>query len=82
LKDMRPTERACKDMADVCELAHKRTVRECRKKRIIVDCKSSMMCGDNDRHRTDGEDDDVHYTSDAQDIFNRHYDNICAITGI
>ena len=78
---MTKKERACKDMADVCALAHERTVRECRKLRIQVDCNSSMKCGDNDRHRGD-EDDDVHYTSDAQEIFDRHYDHICEVTGI
>ena len=69
-----------KDMADVCELAHKRTVRECKKFGVQVDCTSSMLCGDNDNHRDD--DPFVHYTSDAQIVFDKHYNLICEITGI
>lgn len=66
-------------MADICELAHKRTVRECNKKKIKVDCNSSMLCGDNDVHRTDEENGD-HYTTDAQEIFDKHYDYIYEVT--
>lgn len=68
-------------MADVCELAHKRTVRECNKLGIKYDCTSSMLCGDNDAHRDD-EASGTHYTADAQDIFDRHYDHITNVTGL
>lgn len=77
---MTKSEKACKDMADVCALAHKRTVKECNQKSIEVNCNSSINCGDNDRHRTD--DDDVHYTIESQAIFDKHYDYICSVTGI
>ncbi len=81
---MKPTksEAKCKDMADVCELAHKRTVRECKRIGILVDCVSSMMCGDNSRHIMDGQDDDVHYTTESQEVFDKHYDYICSVTGL
>lgn len=78
---MTPSEKRCEDMADVCELAHKRTVRECKEKSLRVDCNSSMLCGNNDNHRDDSELGD-HYTSDAQAIFDRHYEHICEVIGI
>lgn len=78
---MTKLEKQCETMADVCELAHKRTVRECRKLKIKVDCISSMLCGDNDNHREDNEVGD-HYTLEAQEIFDKHYDKICNATGL
>lgn len=59
-------------MSDVCNLAHKRTVRECKKKGIQVDCTSARLCGDKGNH-VDGS---VHYTKKSQEIFDRHYDGI------
>ncbi len=52
------------DMADVCELAHKWTVRECKKKHIKVDCKRVSDCGDEGQDHS-GED-GTHYTARAQ----------------
>lgn len=57
---------ACEDMADVCELAHKRTVAECAIKGIQVD--ASKDC--------------EHYTPEAQTIFDKHYDAIIENTGL
>jgi hypothetical protein len=50
-------------MADVCELAHEYTVQECLEKDIQIN-----------RDYLQGEDET--YTSEAQDVFNRHYDLI------
>ncbi len=68
-------------MADVCELAHARTVRECRRLDIKVDCESVLMCDDEDRHGFE-DDDETHYTSKAQVVFDRHYDHIIEVTGL
>jgi hypothetical protein len=59
----------CQDMADVCELAHKRTVKECKKRGIKVEYL-----------HIDG--DTMVYYPKAQIIFNKHYDNIIEITNI
>lgn len=67
-------------MADVCELAHNRTVRDCRKRRIQVDCDSFKKCGDDGQDHDD--EDMTHYTKKAQGIFDAHYEHICAVTGI
>jgi len=76
-----PSEAKCRDMSDVCELAHKRTVRECKKKRIRVNCTDSIYCGDSGQDH--GEEVEItHYTGDAQEIFDRHYDYICSVTGL
>ena len=77
---MTKSERACKDWADVCELAHRRTVRECRKLHIRVDCTSSMLCGDRLNHVSDDADD--HYTNEALEIYERHRDHIAEVTGL
>ena len=85
---MTKKEKLCKDMADVCELAHQRTVRDIRKINKIlpkrnwyyVDCMGIMDCTDGGQ---DHEDKSVsHYGAKAQDIFNDHYDYICSITNI
>lgn len=74
-------EQACKDMADVCELAHKRTVKECKRKKIRVDCLSVKQCKDRwQKHIKDNIGD--HYTAKAQIIFDKHYDYITEITGL
>jgi hypothetical protein len=65
---MTKSEKACQDMADVCELAHKRTVRDCKKNGWKVD-----------KIAPNG---DTLYTEEAQDIFNGHYEHICDVTGI
>lgn len=77
---MTKLEKQCKDMADVCELAHNRTVRECRKKGIRVNCRSQMECGDKLNH--DGGDNFIHYTLEAQDIFEENYNHICLVTDL
>ena len=75
---MNKEEKDCRDLADVCELAHKRTVEECKGLGIAVDCTSSMFCGDNQRDHDEAD----HYTTDAQEIFDRHYEYITSVTGI
>ncbi len=65
---MTKQEKACKDMGDVCELAHQRTVRECAQKDITVDAPVSKR--------------ETGYTAKAQVIFDRHYDHITSVTGI
>lgn len=62
------------DMADVCEEAHKRTVMECEKKNIPVDCDNEVC----DEHMEDS----IHYSNKAQLIFDRHYDEIIEETGL
>lgn len=80
---MTKTEERCKDMADVCELAHNRTVRECRAKHIQVNCKSEMQCNDSGNlHEPEDLREMAHYTADAQEIFDRHYDHITEVTGL
>lgn len=63
-------EAACEDMADVCELAHNRTVKECRRRGIAVDL------------REDESSDEAFYTPKAQIIFNRHYNEIIERTNL
>ncbi len=80
---MTSSEMRCKNMADVCRLAHIRTVNECKKRgNIVVDCISKELCGydDNDHDHTKLE--TKHYTALAQAIFDKHYDYICEVTGI
>lgn len=88
---MTKTEASCKTMADVCELAHKRTVADIRKLNKTygfhykVNCTGMTDCGDTGRvHRGDkGYDEcETHYGSKAQEIFDDHYDYITNITGI
>ena len=63
------------DTADICEEAHKRTVRECKKRNIKVDCTSVRSCKDDaQEHGKDA--DGTHYTARAQDVFNRHFDEV------
>lgn len=58
-----------KDMADVCEEAHKLTLAECKAKRIFwVDI--------NNEEDTEG------YPPEAQEIFNKHYNAIISLTGL
>lgn len=82
---MNKAETKCKNMADVCRLAHLRTVRDCGFKKIQVDCDSEMKCMDDGQvHKGDAEWDEccTHYTAEAQEIFDEHYDYICGVTGI
>lgn len=58
--------------AMICEEAHALTVKECKKKKIALDCPSELVCGDKYNH----DDEIVHYSPDAQDIFDRHFDAI------
>lgn len=53
------------DMADVCELAHLLTVRECKKRHIRVDKSHRIF-----------KDEELHYTAEAQRIFDEIYDII------
>jgi hypothetical protein len=66
----------------VCELAHNRTVKECRAKRIQLDCGlgGKLTCEDDCHEHADKE--DTRYTAEAQAIFDRHYDHVTEITGI
>lgn len=48
------------NMADICEMAHKITVKECKKKGITVDKQVTR--------------DETCYTAKAQVIFDRYYD--------
>lgn len=64
-----------KDMADVCELAHELTVKECQEKNINVDCLGIMDCTDGSQDHDDP--DCVHYGFEAQQIFNKYYDELC-----
>ena len=50
------------DMADVCELAHELTVKECREKKITVDAPLSKR--------------ETGYTAKAQKVFDYYYDLI------
>lgn len=67
-------------MADVCELAHERTVRDCRKERIQVNCDSEMKCGNSGQIH--GDPDFTHYTIEAQEVFDGHYNGIVERTGL
>lgn len=79
------------DMADVCELAHKRTIRDIR---LInktygfsykVNCRSLDDCGDTAQaHKRDEEYDELgtHYGRKAQEVFDDHYDEITDLTGL
>ena len=55
-------------MEDICELAHTFTVRECEQRRIIVDAVQ-----DNE---------DIHYTEEAQEIFNYYYSTLEELLGV
>lgn len=66
------------DMADVCELAHRRTVDECKRKNIPVDCQADMQDGECVEHDTD----ETHYGDQSQMIFDGHYDRIIEATGL
>ena len=88
---MTKLEKQCKTMADVCELAHSRTVRDIAKINKTyglnhkIDCQSMQDCGDTGRpHKGDKgyDDNETHYGFKAQEIFNDHYDHICEVTGI
>jgi hypothetical protein len=89
---MTKSEQNCTNTADVCELAHRRTVQAIRKlnasrvRKYKIDCESVKDCGDkNQQHAPDqnGEyEEGTHYGSKAQQIFNAHYDHICEVTGI
>lgn len=79
---MTKKERACRDMADVCELAHERTVRECRALGIEVNCNSEMKCGDSGQLHETKADTMTHYNLESQEVFDRHYENICKKTGL
>lgn len=57
-----------KDMADLCEEAHTRTVNECTEKNIKIDIITKY--------------DEIAYTPEAQEIFDRHYNELVELTGI
>jgi len=56
------------DTANICEEAHKRTIKECRKKNITVNCEGCPDCDETGEM--------THYSDEAQDIFNKHFDEI------
>ncbi len=68
---MTKSEQNCKDMADVCELAHKRTIRSLRNYNLFHGTKHKLEIITDDGGR---------YGAQAQLIYNRHYDNIINIT--
>lgn len=72
--------KACEDMADVCELAHERTIVDCKKKGITVDCQRVADCGDDGHEHGDPE--ERHYTAKSQAIFDGHYDEITEVSGV
>ena len=74
-------EQACEDMADVCELAHKRTVKTCEKLGISVDCLLPTQDGECIEHEEGSEEGD-HYSNKAQIIFDLNYSEICERTGL
>ena len=55
-------------MADICELAHTFTTRECEDKKVTID--------------KEQENGDMGYTEEAQDIFNYYYGEITNILNI
>ena len=69
---------ACKDMADVCELAHKRTVNECKQLGVEVDCPQPLPCSNIEHDNNE----DTHYSTKAQEIFDQYYDEITSFTGL
>lgn len=77
---MTKKESQCQTMADVCELAHERTVRECKKLGIAVDCENQTQC--KDVNQVHGDKEFTHYNEQSQRIFNEHYDYICEVTKI
>jgi hypothetical protein len=88
---MTKQEKQCKDMADVCELAHKRTIRDIKKLNKTygftyqVDCHDLKDCGDDGQlHKGDEEweKNGTHYGMKAQEVFDGHYDYLCEITKI
>lgn len=62
------------DMADVCELAHVLTVKECERQKINVDCLGLMDCTDGGQDHEDTN--STHYGAKAQIIFDHYYDLI------
>lgn len=63
-----------KNMADVCEEAHNLTDRECKRLGYEIDCSSQSRCGDwNELHESKEE---THYSRQAQDIFERFYNEL------
>lgn len=65
---IRDKELECQDMADVCELAHERTLRKCRRLGIV--------------HTVTFTGGETRYTRKAQEIFDRIYDAIIERTGL
>lgn len=82
-------EKQCKDMSDVCELAHKRTVKDIaklnkklpRRNWYYVNCLGIMDCTDGGQDHSPKAD-GTHYGAKAQEIFNDHYDHIIGVTGL
>lgn len=61
-------------MADVCDLAHRRTKQSLKNYNLFHGTKHKL-----DKENKDGE---ISYPAKAQQIFNAHYDHICEVTGI
>lgn len=49
------------DQADICELAHIYTVEECKRRKIELD------------ENRASDDEDIEYSEQAQEVFDRHY---------
>lgn len=54
--------------ADICEAAHYLTVRDCKREKITLNCHKGKCT-----HDGEGE---VHYSTKAQEIFDKHFDII------
>lgn len=61
-------------MADVCEKAHDKLEEYCNEHSIAMDCTSVEECGDEGNDHDDEE--MTHYTREAQEIFDRFYDEV------
>lgn len=62
---------------ELSDKAEALTHAECRKKRIAIFCKSVRDCGDAGQDHRKGAR-MTHYSARAQDIYNRHYDELDA----
>lgn len=61
-------------MADVCEKAHELTETLCNHEGIAMDCDNENPCEDPAQDHED--EDNVHYSREAQEIFNSFYDEV------
>lgn len=62
-------------LADISDLAHELTIRECDQHLIKVNCESVEDCKDEGQDHSE-EADGTHYSETAQEIYNQIYDAI------